>query len=131
MESGDDPSDLPKLSPHVDGDTDLMIGFQYLKYYPVMFELSNGLSIYKLQFVGSDGSRGIVAGPHRIFSEIHKSLGNNYVSITAYVKEVTQIYKFGSLVSFDTIRHQRISARSCLMTREPFHVKVKVILRRT
>ena len=50
------------------GDTDLMIGVQYLKYYPEkIFELPNGLSIYKSQFVNSDGSRGIVAGPHRVF----------------------------------------------------------------
>ena len=45
LESGSDPGDLPKLSPHVGGDTDLMIGIQYLKYYPVkMFKLPNGLS---------------------------------------------------------------------------------------
>ena len=67
--------------------TDLMIGIQYLEYYPgKMFELSNVLSIYKSPFVGCDGSRLIVAGPHRILSEIHKSLGNNYVSISAYVR---------------------------------------------
>ena len=103
LKSGGDPSDLPKLSPHVGGDTDLMIGIQYLKYYPVkMFELPNGLGIYKSQFMGSDGSRGIVAGPHRIFSEIHKCLGNNHVNMSAYIKEVTQIYKFGYQVSLDT-----------------------------
>ena len=103
MKSGGDSSDLPKLSPHVGGDTDLMIGIQYLKYYPVkMFELPNGLSIYKSQFMGSDGSRGIVAGPHRMFFEIHKRLGNNHVNMSAFVKEVTQIYKVGYQVSLDT-----------------------------
>ena len=103
LKSGGDPSDLPKLSPHVGGDSDLMIGIQYLKYYPVkMFELPNGLSIYKSQFMSSDGSRGIVAGLHRIFSEIHKRLGNNHVNMSAYIKEVTQIYKFGYQVSLDT-----------------------------
>ena len=66
--SGGNINNLPKLPSHIGGDTDLMIGVQYLKYYPEKIsELPNGLSIYKSQFVNSDGSRGVVAGPHRVF----------------------------------------------------------------
>ena len=76
FKSGGNVDSLPRLPSHVGWDTDLMIGVQYLKYYPQkIFELPNGLSSYKSQFVNSDGSRGVVAGPHLIFSEIHMSLG--------------------------------------------------------
>ena len=55
VKSGGNMNNLPKLPLHVGGDTDLMIGVQYLKYYPEkIFELPNGLSIYKSQFVSSD-----------------------------------------------------------------------------
>ena len=73
FKSGGNVDNLPRLPSHVGGNTDLLIGVQYLKYYPQkIIELPNGLSIYKSQFVNSDGSRGVVAGPHRIFSLIHE-----------------------------------------------------------
>ena len=76
---------------------------QYLKYYPEkIFELPNGLSIYKSQFVNSDGSRGVVAGPHRVFSQIHKNLGNNHIRTSAYFKEMTKIYNSAYQISLDT-----------------------------
>ena len=53
-----DPRKLPKLPFSIGGETDLMIGIQYLKYYPKMiFNLPNGLTIYESQFLNSDGSR--------------------------------------------------------------------------
>ena len=101
--TGGDPKKLPKLPKSVGGDTDIMIGIQYLKYYPVKkFNLPNGLSIYESQFANPDGSRGIVGGPHRIVSEIHKKLGNNYVNTIAYFESLTQIYKNGYQLSLDT-----------------------------
>ena len=94
---------LPRLPSQVDGDSDLMIGVQYLKYYPQkIFGLPNGLSIYKSQFVNSDGSRGVVAEPHRIFSEIHTSLGNNHIRTSAYFQEITKFYKLGYQHCLDT-----------------------------
>ena len=82
--SGGNPKILPKLPRFVSGDCDLMIGIHYNKYFPKrIFSLPNGLSIYESQFVSPDGSRGIVGGPHRIFSEIHKNLGT-HVNMSAY-----------------------------------------------
>ena len=101
--TGRDPKTLPKLPKSVGGDTDIMIGIQYLKYYPVKrFNLPNGLSIYESQFASPDGSRGVVGGPHRIVSEIHKNLGNNYTNTSAYFESLTQIYKNGYQLSLDT-----------------------------
>ena len=57
-----DPKTLPKLPSFIGGDVDLMIGVQYLRYYPEKcFSLPNGLTIYRSQFISSDGHRGIVA----------------------------------------------------------------------
>ena len=64
LKSGGNMNNLPKLPLHVGGDTDLMIGVQYLKYYPEkifelpygmskIFELPYGMSIYKSQCVSS------------------------------------------------------------------------------
>ena len=75
--SGGNPSTLPTLPKYVGGDTDIMIGIQYLKYYPEkVYTLPNGLSIYKSQFLNSDGSRGLVGGPHRIFTKIQMFWGS-------------------------------------------------------
>ena len=104
---------LPRLPSHVREDTDLMIGVPYLKYYPQkIFELPNGLSIYKSQFVNSDGFRGVVAGPHRIFSEIHMSLGNNHIRTSAYFQEMTKFYKLGYQLSLDACLLGFLSDRS-------------------
>ena len=48
---GGDPQKLPKLPEFVGGDTDLMIGIQYSKYYPKeVHKLPNGLSILNHNF---------------------------------------------------------------------------------
>ena len=44
--SGGNPNTLPRLPNCVGGDTDIMIGIQYLKYFPEkIYSLPNGLSI--------------------------------------------------------------------------------------
>ena len=53
---GNNPKKIPKLPHSVGGHTDLMIGIQYLKYYPKrMFSLPNGLTVYESQFLSSNG----------------------------------------------------------------------------
>ena len=99
--SGSNPSTLPKLPKYVGGDTDIMIGIQYLKYYPEkVYTLPNGLSIYKSQFLNSDGSRGLVGGPHRIFTKIHKCFGG-HLSMNAYLTDVVNAYQNGYKLSLD------------------------------
>ena len=78
-----------------------MIGIQYLKYYPEkVYTLPKGLSIYKSQFLNSDGSRGLVGGPHRIFTKIHKCFGG-HLSMNAYLTDVVNAYQNGYKLSLD------------------------------
>ena len=91
-----DPKKLPELLFSVGGETDLMIGIQYLKYYPKrIFSLPNGLNIYESQFLNSDGYRGIIGGPHRVFTEIHKNLKGNHLITSAYLTDIARMYKSG------------------------------------
>ena len=84
------------------GETDLMIGIQYLKYYPKrIFSLPNGLTIYESQFLNADGSRGMVGGPHRVFTEIHKNMKGNHLSMSAYLVDIVNIYQNGFKLSLD------------------------------
>ena len=100
--SGGNPKILPKLPKFVGGDPHLMIGIHYNKYFPkIIFSLPNGLSIYESQFVSPDGSRGIVGGPHRIFSEIHKNLGTR-VNTSAYFAKMVYAYQNSFNLPLDT-----------------------------
>ena len=55
INKGGDISQLPKLPRFVGGDTDVMIGIQYLRYFPKnIFSLRNGLRIYESQFSNVD-----------------------------------------------------------------------------
>ena len=92
---------MPKLPHHVGGETDIMIGIKYLKYFPErVFQLPNGLTIYKSMFRNSDGSRGVIGGPHRIFTEIERQQ-SNYASMEQYCVEQVKLVKFGYKVSLD------------------------------
>ena len=69
--SGGDVKDLPSLPNFVGGDIDFMIGAKYLRYHPErVFTLPSGLTIYKSPFKNYNGSRGVVGGPHQVFTEI-------------------------------------------------------------
>ena len=73
--AGKNPKELPSLPEYVGGDTDLMIGIKYLKYFPeFVFSLPTGLTIYQSHFASPDGSRGVVGGPHQVFTEIEKTV---------------------------------------------------------
>ena len=50
-----------------------MIVIKYLRYYPEkIFELPTGLTIYESKSKNIDGTRGIVGGPHHVFTEKQK-----------------------------------------------------------
>ena len=68
---GFDSNTLPRLPEFVGGDTDIMIGIQYTKYWPrYVHQLSNGCTLYRSQFDSSDGTRGVVGGPHNSFNDL-------------------------------------------------------------
>ena len=74
ISNGKDPKYLPKLPVFVGGRTDFMIGVKYLQYYPEkVFQLPFGLTIYKSRFENADRTRGVIGGPHRVFTEIESS----------------------------------------------------------
>ena len=48
---GHDLDNFPKLPVSVGGDTDILLGTQYMKYWPKqVFQLSNGCTLYESQF---------------------------------------------------------------------------------
>ena len=66
-----DPSVLLKLLQSFGGHTNFMLGIKYLRYYPEkVFQLPSGLTIYRSCFKNTDGTRGVIGGPHKIFTEI-------------------------------------------------------------
>jgi len=59
----------------------MMIGIKYLRYHPRMvFQLPSGLAIYESKFNNTSGGRGVVGGPHHIFTNIHQHYNSNTVS---------------------------------------------------
>ena len=79
--AADEADRLPKLPPSVGGKIDLMIGIKYLKYHPkLIFQLHSGLTIFESVFQGSDGSRGVIGGPHPSFS-LQSSFYSNEVKL--------------------------------------------------
>ena len=92
--TGGDVSTLPGIPKVVGGETDVMIGCKYLKYHPKeVFALPNGLTLYKSFFANPDGSRGVICGPHRAFTEFHQQLGT-HVNLSAYLSEAVKAYRY-------------------------------------
>ena len=70
-----------------------MIGSQYLKFYPEkVLELASGLTLYESMLVNSDGTRGVVCGPHRSFTKFLQQQGS-HVSTSVYFTDQLLIYK--------------------------------------
>ena len=92
---------LPKLPSSVGGDVHLMIGVKYLRYYPRMiFQLPSGLAIYESVFVNADGGRGVVGGPHQVFTKIHQHYFNTFQESTFFSNQYN-IFKTGLQVNPD------------------------------
>ena len=69
-----DVNDLPKLIKNIGGQVDIMIGVKYLRYYPKeVFMLLSGLTLYCSPFASVDRSRGVVAGPHEMFTKVNNN----------------------------------------------------------
>ena len=96
---GNDPRYLPNLPKFVGGNTDFMLGIKYLRYYPEkIFQLPSGLTIYKSWFLNADGSRGVVAGPHEVFTKIESKY---HMNSTTFFSEQYQLFKTGYQVNPD------------------------------
>ena len=70
---------ISKLHKKAGGETDIMIGIQYQKYFPVeVLRLPSGLTSYESKFVGIDGTRGLISGPHPCFTATEARYGNQH-----------------------------------------------------
>ena len=85
---------LPKLPPSVGGNVDIMIGVQYLRYFPTeFFQLETGLTIYLSPFLNIDGSRGVVAGPHQKFGLADNSFYSQPQAPTTFFTSQMQLIR--------------------------------------
>ena len=89
---------LPDLPVSVGGyETDFMIGIKYLRYHPEkVFSLPSGLTIYESCFCNPDGSRGVIGGPHKVFTEIEA----NY-PVKSFMSMQYELFKNGYQVNPD------------------------------
>ena len=76
-------SKLPKLPSVIDGgDVDILIGCQYLRYFPKsVHRFDTGLEILESLFTSPDGTRGVLNGPHEYFE---KEGGNALLGTMSY-----------------------------------------------
>lgn len=96
---GGDVKDLPSLPKTVGGDVDFMIGAKYMRYHPKkIFSLPSGLTIYESLFQGYNGSRGIVGGPHQVFTEIQRQ---NSSHATTYLNQQYKLWQMGYQINPD------------------------------
>ena len=89
---------LPKLPKEIGGETDIMIGIKYMKYFPKeAYRLPSGLAIHESLFINFDGSKGVVAGPHPVFSEVAKNMQShvNQPLFSYQVMEYRREYNLG------------------------------------
>ena len=86
--AGGDIHTLPELPDFVGGDTDILLGSKFLKYFPKeIFQLESGLTIYESHFSSHDQSRGVVCGPHMDFTKSDQA-GSQTVYFTDLVNKL-------------------------------------------
>ena len=92
-------SDLRQLPQSIGGDTDFMLGIKYLRYYPEkVFQLPSGLTIYRSWFQNADGTRGVVGGPHKVFTEIESRY---HMNTATFLSDQYKLFKAGYQVNPD------------------------------
>ena len=76
---------LPSVPSQVGGETDILLGIKYARYFPKeIFRMESGLSICESAFRSPCGSTGVIGGPHPKFSEIERQSGGHHVDATSY-----------------------------------------------
>ena len=85
---------LPKLPEFVGGETDIIIGSQYLKFHPkVVFEMDSGLTLLESKILGSDGSTGVMGGPHPSFDVRISNPNPTHFGLGVYLTDATAVYR--------------------------------------
>ena len=100
---GGDPDRLPKLPRSVGGtDVDFIIGIKYLRYHPAkVFELPSGLTIYRSIFKNADGGRGVIGGPHEVFSAIDTYFNLEHDHQSTFFNNQKELYRMGYQINPD------------------------------
>ena len=64
-------SPMPKPPRMVGGvEVDIMLGVRYLKWFPkILYQLKDGLTMYRSQLMPDDGCDGVVGGPHKSWTK--------------------------------------------------------------
>ena len=89
---------FPKVFDSVGGDTHILLGSQYRRYFPKdIFETDTGLAVQQSVFKSPDGSRGVITGPHPVFSEIAKQCHSVYRAGTIFTEEFRIIREYSKL----------------------------------
>ena len=77
-----------------------MIGIKYLKYFPeAVFRLPTGITIYESPFLNLDGTRGVVGGPHHVFSLIEKHCKSAQIGMAVYLNDQIRLVGLGYQVN--------------------------------
>ena len=80
---------LTRIPDEVGGETDILLGIRYRKYFPkLIFELMSGLGIFESVFPSPCWARGVLGGPHKEFSKIEKNFNKglgSHVNLSAYL----------------------------------------------
>eukprot|EP00794_Sanderia_malayensis_P020954 gene20954-biopygen15460 len=99
--SGKDPKMLPKPSTIVGGEVHFMIGVKYLQYHPrLIHQLHSGLAVYESPFVNANGGRGVIGGPHHVFTRIHQSFFSDS-ELKSFFSDQYKLFKMGVKVNPD------------------------------
>ena len=84
-------STLPRFPESAGGSTDILLGSRYLRYFPKqVHEFDSGLGIFRSVFLGVDGARGVLNGPHKDFTQ--STGGTHHFSASAYYLQPTIDY---------------------------------------
>ena len=104
---GNNPSDLLQLPQSVGGDTDFMLGIKYRRYYPEkVFQLPSGLTKYRSWFKNADGTKGVVSGPHKVFTEIESRY---HMNTATFLSDQYKLFKSGYQVNPDaSLLHAKV-----------------------
>ena len=96
VSEGGKPNFLPKLQETVGGEVDFMIGIKYRRYHPSkVFQLPSGLTIYRSFFRNADGGRGVIGGPHEVFSTIDSYFNLNHDHQETFLNNQYALYRMG------------------------------------
>ena len=79
-----------------------VVGIKYLKYFPeAVYKLPSGLTIYKSPFISPDGTRGVVGGPHHVFTHIEKYCASAQIHMHTHFVEQVRLVSRGYQVNPD------------------------------